>query len=158
MISKGPEEGARECVSLRRKDRIGRPLFVHKSSERRWLFLGPRIAVRQTQRKAFLFPMGQGSIYGPPSRKKGESRGFSGIAVWQTADVPYTRGLLSPFLPPPFSLSFVPCASRFLSLQPPPFLFYGLIVPRCPATGVFTISPSIVERPNDTRRYVSYFL
>lgn len=51
-----------------------------------------RIALRQTQRKAFLFPMGlDRSIVRHWEEGQREPRGFSGIAVWQTADVLYTR-------------------------------------------------------------------
>lgn len=86
-----------------------------------WLFSSARIAPRQTQRKALLFPMGQGSIYSPPLRRGREPRGFSGTAVWQTADVLYTRASLFLFSPlPPFLFPFT-------ALHPPFHPFFYLL-------------------------------
>ena len=136
------------------KDKIAIPFTDINSGGGSGCF-SARIAVRQTQRKAFLFPMGQDrSIV--RHWEEGESpRGFSGIAVWQTADVPYTRASPLRATPPssPFSTPF----SVFFQPSLPPSLppsnplrrlspFYGLIVRLRPGSlrmGVFTIRQAL---------------
>lgn len=134
------------------------PLVEYKFSWWQWLFLSTNCGAANTAEGVLVF-YGAGSIYGPPLRRGREPRGFSGIAVWQTADVLYTRASPSSTLPSPFpspSLSFscplrnVPSFIRHLSL------FYGLIVHPRSLHGCVYHKASIVERPNDTHRYVSF--
>lgn len=77
-----------------------RPTFAEiKSSCVSGRFLA-RIAARHTPRKAFSFPMGQDRSMGR-HRDEGEPRAFSGITLWQAADVhpcsrPYLHSLFRP--------------------------------------------------------------
>lgn len=108
-----------------------------KIPARQWSFPGTNCGALYAM-EGVLVSYGAGSIYGPPSvkiereRDEGKPRAFSGITLWQAADVhPCSRPYLLPFLSFPSS-DLLPLPLPVCSACSLP-LFYGLIAPETPS-------------------------